>query len=185
MKKSLIILMVLIFTAVLFPACLTDAGVDVEEIENGVFPYFVNNIETNKAYIFKSVVQIEEYIEQIETKYFNDTELFHPKYSEDREEYWKNEIKPNLVESFNKYNDAFFTHSNLVMVLWVERNKPIKIKIEKIGVKNNEFYIRIKRNIPIGPQATDSLPGACFLIPVKSSIFHGDKVIIETRNTYW
>ncbi|MCL2139556.1 MAG: hypothetical protein FWH41_08530 [Treponema sp.] len=170
-----------VLAACMFSTCGLGLGIEEDDFEYAGFPFFIN--PKMGGYIFKSVIQIEEYVDQIKKEYFDKVMVNRPSEIQKEEEHWENAIQPGFDSMFNKYNNAFFSRSNLVMVLHSDHAKT-RIEIKKIGVKNNELYVRMYRIPQVGVR-TDVVGYRCILIPIKKREYNGTKVNIETRTVLW
>ena len=174
MKKYLVSFALVVFFTMLFSACVMDVDTKDSDIKYYARNWPLTSLarEQNFGYfILKSDEQKNEYIDQVRAE--TGSQIIWEKYE-----------GPDLTSSLNKYNDAFFTHSNLVMFsMGISGGNEKNCTVKKMGVKNNELYIRIERKHYIGPTPA-SVMSVCILIPVKKSSFNGDTVNIEIRDIY-
>ena len=181
MKKYLVSFALVVFFTMLFSACVMD--VDKEDVIYGGIDFLIPRFRSiNPPYIIiKSVLQMEEYIDLVKVDLFY---FFSYTGGDDNEKFqkvWESDYEPRAASMRNKYNDAFFKHSNLVMI---SAGGGIKTEVKKIGTKNNELYVRINRTYCYGPQPDMAYPGIFLIIPIKKSSFNGDTVSIEIRDIY-
>ena len=150
---------------------------DETEIENNTRKFMIPRSVSQKHppyLMFKSVEQMDENIEQIRAEYD----------SRPPNDEWKSYCESILTSMQSMYDDAFFQHSNLVVILLTTGSSAIKCKLKKVGIKNNELYIGVHEMVPIGAMTCDEAYYS-FVIPIKKSSFDGDTVKIDIRKVYY
>ena len=175
MKRFAVLVMVVLSVSLFF-ACDLDPDltpIEVKETSIKYVRYGIPKSMWNRKYlILKSAEQRDEYIELLYAKYAENAR--DPKPLEDYI------IWDSFTLALNKYSDNFFDTSDLVMILRWEPHTGISHKVDKIGIKNSNLYIRIKRMISVG----GAIPvGWHILVPIKKKSFNGDKVVIEYCDT--
>jgi len=157
-KKNCVLCTILIAMVCtpIFSSCVMDIGVD----ESNIVYYLKDNsfnfpeVPGHKTYLLlKSAEQRDAYIDSVKSK---------------------NNHKPDFLD---RYDDAFFSRSNLLMVGMGGKVK--QLKVTKVGVKDDALYVRIQRKTYFLPDIGDD--ATIILIPFKKSSYTGNKVDLDVH----
>ena len=185
MKRFLLIIAMLAACCLVFTACdtgLTSINVEETDIKRERYEYSLFPLSARgknaAGFIIKSAVDKEVFIEHVKEGYFD---YFRVNDFTEVQKDWETSVKPSLTSFFGKFDNDFFTDSNLVMILI---NNDKRHQIRKISEKNKELYIIINRIQPgIGYVGVDDIFSWSLLIPLKKKDFNANKINIEVRNT--
>ena len=169
----LIGLVVVVFPIVLFSACgMESIDFENKELErNG--PVLPLSFRTKGYCLLKSVTQIEEFVDLVET----DWDLIKGRAFVNSGKW--DIYKETTIEPFlQQYNETFFSNSNLLMIEYNTSN-PID-EIKKMYVKNNELHVKLKYKYRFTDAALGvKKPFKSLHIPLKKTDFDGEIVHIQ------
>jgi len=178
MKWYFVILIVVMISVNLFSACeMEPIDFVKKDVEQTNLPHLSFQSSSQKNYIFKSTSQVDEYINEIKDKFFEDHSNSLEAQEQAQKE-WEEKILPAYNAAFSKYNDVFFTKSNLVMILLYTGINTIKLSVKNLYVKNNELHVKINRFFIPGP-TPGIVVSVCFFIQLLKESFNGDKVYVD------